>query len=174
MLRISLKWIAEGFYLSRIAEHKDYLCLSHCCPGEGGVNCRRCTHHLLRARIAAGWPTAKGTVLSSGVGTSYASYGAFFYAPRVSYRYEVGGVAFEGSSIQSTRAAYASEQQALAISARFPASAEVIVHYDPQDPSAAMLDLGNDAARRRIVIGLVAFCAPVVVAGLITWLNSLG
>ena len=131
-------------------------------------------YNVLRARSAAQWPETKGLVTASRVGDSYASYGAVWHAPRVTYRYEVAGVPFEGDLIQTARLVFSSESDAAAFSARYPVSSEVTVRYDPRKPESAVLDLGRDGARHEIVVGLCALAAPVVLGALITWLNSRG
>jgi len=131
-------------------------------------------HNLLRTRSAEHWPTTKGLVTASRVGDSYGGYGAFWHAPRVSYRYEVAGVPFEGELIQTARLVFSSESDAAEVSARYPVSAEVTVRYDPRNPEFGILDLGRASARREIVVGLCAIAAPFVLGALITRLNSLG
>jgi hypothetical protein len=127
---------------------------------------------LRRAIAAARWPCAHGRVEASSVRPSYASVAKCYYAPVVSYRYTVADRAFDGHAIQSVGTAYASEAEAKAIASRYPAGAEVTVRYDPQRPWIAMLELGNRAARRRMVIGAACLAAPFIFATLAAWHNS--
>jgi len=127
---------------------------------------------LRRATAAARWPCAKGRIESSSVRRSYASPARCYYAPVVFYRYTVADRAFDGHAFQSVGTAYASEAEARAITGRYPAGAEVTVHYDPQRPWIGMLDLGNRAARRRILIGAACLVAPIIFATLAAWDNS--
>jgi hypothetical protein len=125
-----------------------------------------------RATAAAHWPCVNGTVISSSVRQSYSSPARCYYVPVASYRYTVADRAFEGHAIQSVGTAYSSETEAKAIAGRYAAGAEVAVRYDPQRPWIAMLDLGNRAARRRMLIGAACLAAPFIFATLAAWHNS--
>lgn len=127
---------------------------------------------LRRATAAARWPSAKGRIESSSIRRSYASPARCYYAPVVSYRYAVADRAFDGHAFQSVGTAYSSQAEAQAIVDRYPAGAEVTVHYDPQRPWIGMLDLGNRAARRRMLIGAACLAAPFIFATLAAWHNS--
>jgi hypothetical protein len=124
---------------------------------------------LRRASAAVHWPCARGTIEASDVGPSFGSY----YVSRVSYRYKVDGDEFVAADIQSVRIAYSSETLAREVAARYPVGAGIDVRYDPQRPWSSLLELGNEAARRRMFIGAVCFAGPVLFATLAAWANSL-
>jgi len=130
--------------------------------------------NLVSARSAVHWPETKGKVVSSGTRQTFWDYGSLWHVPQVIYRYDVGGVPFEGDTIQTARLVFSSASEAAEASTRFPVSAEVTVRYDPERPDRAILDLGDDAARHEIVVSLWALSAPIVLAGLLTRLDLLG
>jgi hypothetical protein len=118
-------------------------------------------YRLAQAWTARSWTQATGEILSSEV----APVGIFrnFHTPMVSFRYVAGDFTYEGDDIQTARSAYLSESTAADVAARDPVGNKVPVHYDPQEPEFAVLDIGDSAARRRIRYGLAFFLAPVVI-----------
>ncbi len=103
-----------------------------------------------RGHASLSWPTVRGTVLESnlvhssrrtGTGRSATSR-ASEWTPIVRYEYEVGGVRFESGRVDfmtraGGRGAAEAELKGL------EAGAEVTVHYDPDEPSRAVLRAGN-------------------------------
>ncbi|MBI3705106.1 MAG: DUF3592 domain-containing protein [Rhizobiales bacterium] len=126
----------------------------------------------LQTRAAVSWPVFSGTVLSSEVGVSY-SYAGPMYAPEVNYRYDVHGQHLENDDIQSVSVRYLSASAAKAIADKYPVGAKVKVRVDPRDVTRSVLELGDNAARRRVVIGLLTLAAPVLAGALLNWLNTL-
>jgi len=118
-------------------------------------------YRSVQARAAKSWTQTTGEILSSEVAPS-GIYGRW-YTPMVSFRYLAGDFTYEGDDIQTARAAYASESAAADIAARYPAGSKVPVHYDPQEPEFAVLDISDSAARRRIRIGIAFLLAPVAI-----------
>ncbi len=125
-----------------------------------------------RARAAASWPVFSGEVLSSSVGESY-SYAGPMFVPEVNYRYDVHGQHLENDDIQMASVRYFSASVAKAIAGKYPVGAKVKVWVDPQDVTRSVLEHGDSAARRRIVIGFVTLLAPFAMGTLFSWLNSL-
>lgn len=122
-----------------------------------------------RASAAVSWPRARGTIESSRVRLT--SFKFALYVADVSYRYAVKGTDFTGDAIQATRVA-SFKSTAREIAARYPVGAEVDVRYDPSRPRSSMLELGNGAARGRMILGAVTFAAPPILAALGVWHNS--
>jgi hypothetical protein len=122
-------------------------------------------YRLVRARAARSWPQTAGEILSSEVSPTGLPY-MRFYMPLVSFRYVVDGNSYEGDAIETARAAYGSESEAVDIAARYPVGTKVQVHYDPQS-RFAVLEVGEGAACRRIWFGLIFLLIPLA-SGLVT------
>lgn len=103
-----------------------------------------------RGHASRWWPTVQGTMLESRVIESTRRTGGLRrgggstteWTPRVRYEYEVEGVRHESERVDfMTRAGgrSAAEQELRGLEAGAP----VTVHYDPADPSRAVLRPGN-------------------------------
>jgi hypothetical protein len=99
-----------------------------------------------RVREMRRWPTAPGTVVESRVehGITRTRRGsqitqAPFYIPRVVYKFGVGGIDIPGDQhgrmISSTNLALAEQ-----VVARLPVGTPVTVHYDPDQPTTAVVN----------------------------------
>lgn len=126
---------------------------------------------LLRARDAVFWPVFPGEILSSSIAQTIV-YGLVCYAPEVSYRYDVNGQHLESDAIQVTEARYFSEPAARAIADQYPVGAKINIRVDPQDVTDGILEAGSDAARRRIVFGLVTLILPFAVSPVLAGYNA--
>ncbi len=92
------------------------------------------------------WPAVTGTVLSSTVErrVSYGDQGEFegwLFTPRVTYRYEAGGLRREGRTLSLWEAWSSSEAWALQQSGRYPVGSAVQV-YHSRDGARAVLEPG--------------------------------
>ena len=88
---------------------------------------------------ARGWPTVTGKITERGVGpatTTGASRAGRYVEPRVSYSYTVDGKHYTGHRIALAANAY-DEAKARKVANELPDSVEV--HYNPSDPSDALL-----------------------------------
>ena len=111
-------------------------------------------------RDIARWPKAKGRVESSGVEsytcTEKDRYGYYrphtAFTPRVSYTYTVDGNELLGSAVARVEESTTNEATVEATVERYPAGAEVMVFYDPDDPSTAYLEV------RRSVGAIILLC----------------
>jgi hypothetical protein len=93
-----------------------------------------------RTKTMAAWPTALGRILSSGI-EPVASDGELRWRPVVRYMYEVSGqtVISTGLSLASSRDDYG-EAQARELALPYPANTTVVVFYNPERISEAVLD----------------------------------
>jgi hypothetical protein len=108
---------------------------------------------------ARGWPVVTGKIVERGVGpatTSGASRAGRYVEPRVTYTYTVEGKQLRGHRIALTTNAY-DEDQARRVANELPDSVEV--HYNPRDPS--------DAVLQPSAIGLSLFILIVGAIGLL-------
>lgn len=94
---------------------------------------------FMRKKMAAvsQWPSTMGTVLMSTLERRSSSEGSTDY-PVVQYSYQVGGQAYQsyklapGPAVGGTGAGK--------VVARYPAGAQVMVFYNPENPSEAVLE----------------------------------
>jgi hypothetical protein len=120
-----------------------------------------------RAVAAKSWPVTTGRVVASETTLLYAP------APIVRFRYTVDGEEYESDKIQFGRLSSWTEETARRVATRYPAGAHVRVHYDPDDPDTAVLELAHDAARRGVWMGAALFVLPFVLAWPFVWINNL-
>jgi hypothetical protein len=114
----------------------------------------------LRARRAAGWPTAAGEIVESARDRRERTGGrpGAVYRIRLRYAYEVDGELYTGRAIaplQQDLERGVDARDAQAILAAYPQGARVAVHYDPAAPSTAYLETGL-GDRRGVVLGVAA------------------
>lgn len=92
-------------------------------------------------RRAHAWPTTSGRVVSSQVRKVEMGGGAAL-TPAVVYSYDVGGKTYRSGAVRVGHPPfYNTSRKAEAAAARYPAGADVTVHYDPAAPTIAALDL---------------------------------
>ena len=84
------------------------------------------------------WPSTMGTVLMSNLEARHSSEGGWTNYPVVQYSYQAGGQAYQGSRIAPGPEVGGSG--AGKVVARYPAGAQVMVFYNPQNPSDAVLE----------------------------------
>lgn len=87
------------------------------------------------------WPVTDGTVISSEVKRLNSSKGSSKSAPLIRYQYKVGSEEFTSEKYSST-VARGSSSWARDIVDMHPAGTEVKVHYNPGQPSRAVLVTG--------------------------------
>lgn len=92
----------------------------------------------LRMREVSGWLSTTGTVLTSRLEEWESSPGEIMDYPVVTYSYHVNGQAYEGRRIAPS--AESGGSGAGKVIARYPVGSSVQVFYNPQDPSAAVLE----------------------------------
>ena len=117
------------------------------------------------SRTARAWPVVSGEIIQRGVGpstTTGASRPGKYFEPKVTYSYQVGAAAFTGHRISLTTKAY-DEDTAKKVANELPDSVEV--HYNPADPSDAVLDPGSIGVSILLVIG--GIIAALIGGGLV-------
>lgn len=126
-------------------------------------------YYLYIGNETLSWSSVQGSVVKTDVNTDYSrqkTSGATFntyvyYSVSVTYRYEVDGQRYSSSRYSfgegdaaSWRFRERSDAEAEAAS-RFPAGAVVTVHYDPENPTEAVLKPGwNWGTLTPLLIGL--------------------
>lgn len=107
----------------------------------------------MRAALATkSWPATPGKVISSTIEAHGSDEDATYYN-RISYSYEVDGVAYTSNRIRTGPEAPAwSQASAMIIAGKYAEGMPVKVSYDPNDPSFAILEPGISGES---IIGLV-------------------
>ena len=125
-----------------------------------------------QAAAASRWPVTTGRIVSSTVehyrtrvGGARSGTMATFYEPVVEYSYRVNGREYHSTQLGFGRRVVGSEELAQAKAAQYPAGTEVAVHYDPDTPSNAVLDLKVAYATPLLVLTLVFFAAALFFSG---------
>ena len=95
---------------------------------------------FMRKKMAAvsQWPSTMGTVLASTIEWRSSSEGGSTAYPVVQYSYQVNGQAYQ--SYKLAPGPEVGGTGAKKVVARYPAGAQVMVFYDPQNPSDAVLE----------------------------------
>ena len=121
---------------------------------------------------AAGWPVTGGHIVSSTVehyrtrvGGARSGTLTTFYEPVVEYAYRVNGREYHGAQLSFGARVAGSEELAQAKAAQYPAGTEVVVHYDPDNPSNAVLDLKIAYVRPLLVLALAFFGLALFFSG---------
>ena len=122
-------------------------------------------NQFMKARKAAEtWPVAAGTVLNSSVQThtrrNSRGQTTRSYEPRVSYQYQVGGQTFTGERLGFGNASYGQGKADKKI-ALYPQGAPVSVHYDPADPSKAVLETKAAGGASYLALGIILLVVGV-------------
>ena len=124
-----------------------------------------------RAKAAQSWPVIPGIVVNSTVveheSTDSEGDRSVTYEPLVEYSYNVMGQAFNAKRIAfgANRFNY---KQAAEIAARYPAGAQVNVHYNPDKVKDATLETSAAGGKLFTILGAV-----MGAGGLVTMIVSL-
>lgn len=91
-----------------------------------------------RMATVSQWPTTMGTVQGSRIDYRHSSDSGTVEYPVVEYSYQVGGQTYHGSKIAPGMEVGGTG--ARKVVGRYPAGAQVMVFYNPQNPSDAVLE----------------------------------
>jgi len=109
-------------------------------------------------KAAETWLTVTGSVLSSDVtihrSHSSKGYTTVSYMPKVTYEYQVNGQKYIGDGIGFGNATYG-KQKADNIAAAYPQGSQVDIHYNPADPSKAVLEPKSVGGGNLIALGII-------------------
>jgi len=125
-----------------------------------------------QAAAASKWPVTTGRIVSSTVehyrtrvGGARSGTLTTFYEPVVEYSYRVNGREYHSSQLSFGGRVAGSEQLAQAKAAQYPAGTEVSVHYDPDNPTNAVLDLKIAYATPLLALAVVFFGLALFFSG---------
>ena len=124
---------------------------------------------FMRRRMAAvsQWPSTMGTVNASYLESRSSSEGGSTNYPVVQYSYRVGGQAYQGLKIAP--GPEVGGTGAGKVVGRYPAGAQVMVFYNPQNPSDAVLETKAPAQWILWLILVIFDCVLCGVIPLIWW-----
>jgi len=115
-----------------------------------------------KAKTTETWPTANGTIVSSRLDQNTRTerrdghtYTSTSYAPIVEYTYEIGGKPYQGNRIFPGATMSYDLGTAQGIVNRYQPGAAVTVHYDPADPTQAVLETKSKGGNLFLIIGAV-------------------
>lgn len=112
------------------------------------------------------WPSTMGTVISSGIDRRSSSDGYTDY-PSVQYSYQVDGRPYQGTKIAPGMEVGGTG--AGKVVARYPAGAQVMVFYNPQNPSDAVIERKAPAQWLMWVLLVIFDCSLCAVIPLAWW-----
>jgi len=124
---------------------------------------------FMRRKMAAvsQWPSTMGTVMMSTLEQRSSSEGGYTNYPVVQYSYQVGGQPYQsyklapGPEVGGTGAGK--------VVARYPAGAQVMVFYNPQNPSDAVLERKAPAQWLMWLLLVIFDCVLCGVIPIIWW-----
>jgi Protein of unknown function (DUF3592) len=115
---------------------------------------------------ASGWPAIGGRIVKSGVehyrkrvGGAQSGTLTTFYEPVVEYSYRVNDHEYHSTQVSFGGKSASSQAIAEAAAARYPTGNLVLVHYDPKNPSNAVLEL-------KVALGVPLLAVAIAFFGL--------
>ncbi len=115
---------------------------------------------------ASTWPSTLGTVTLSMIQMRHSNDGSTPY-PVVQYSYQVTGQPYQGSKVMP--GPEVGGTGARKVVERYPAGAQVMVYYNPQNPSEALLERGTPGFIKWFWVILVILDAFLCGLGGILW-----
>lgn len=122
------------------------------------------------AQVSLGWPTVPGKVTGSRIAVKVEERDANSprttrYQLEVEYAYRVGDRDYRGNRLKwGWTKSYYNRRHAEADLAAYAAGTEVVVHYDPANPSHAVLDpTSKSGMPLRLIVGGALIVAGVLV-----------
>ena len=129
---------------------------------------------IRQSTIASRWPVAEGRIVSSRtesfqtrVGGASSGQMTTFYQAVVEYSYRVEGSEYHSTQLRFGAKESSGERRAKAKAARYPAGSKVQVHYDPADPSQAVLEVRVALNWLLVLVTVVFLVLAVFSSGLV-------
>jgi hypothetical protein len=117
------------------------------------------------------WPTVQGTVHAKDVWMRSGRHGSNDYIPSLRYYYELNGTAYTSETIRHGGLSTPSKTEAFAIISPYAVGMPTTVHYDPHNPSNAVLQVGTFIDGMRMLgLGLGTLLAGLLIGR--TLINS--
>lgn len=115
-----------------------------------------------RMAVVSQWPSTMGTVNASYLERRSSSEGGYTNYPVVQYAYQVSGQAYQGMKVAP--GPEVGGTGAGTVVARYPAGAQVMVFYNPQNPSDAVLETKAPA---QWILWLILIVFDIALCGVI-------
>ncbi|HEX8850519.1 MAG TPA: DUF3592 domain-containing protein [Gemmatimonadaceae bacterium] len=119
-----------------------------------------------RARRMTAWPSVRGRVTGSTLVTDHTRMedGTTAYYPQISYQYVVAGLEYRSQrrSLVDVGGSGLARGVAQRVLARYPVGSDVLVFYDPEHPSEAILERPDPVAGP---VALFALGGALLIAG---------
>ncbi|MEI8133183.1 MAG: DUF3592 domain-containing protein [Leptolinea sp.] len=114
---------------------------------------------IKKAKAAEAWPTISGLILSSELHenrryNTKSHVTNTSYEPRIQYQYSILGQNYLGTSLYIGKSSYSYGAASKKIET-YPQGAPVVVHYNPADPSKAVLEPKAASGILNLVIGII-------------------
>jgi len=124
---------------------------------------------FMRRKMAAvsQWPSTMGTVMMSRIEQRSSSEGGYTDYPVIQYAYQIGGQAYQGYKLAP--GPEVGGTGAGKVVARYPSGAQVMVFYNPQNPSEAVLERKAPAQWLLWLILAIFDCVLCGVIPIIWW-----
>ncbi len=126
-------------------------------------------------RASPQWPMAEAKILTATVAAKWHPTAGTYYVPRVHDAYTVAGQQHVGDMICPgvEQFGYGGKTEAQTHVARYPVGTNVPVHYNPENPTQAVLEATEIGGGRNIFAG--AICAPLAIGALMLalWASAL-
>jgi hypothetical protein len=108
-----------------------------------------------RRAIGSSWPTVPAKVVYANVATEArpGKRKGQRFVPVVAYEYVVDGILYRAARLRFADSSQPKEDAAWDIADRFPVGSAINVHYDPQSPVEATIEVAANPLRTRLVIG---------------------
>jgi hypothetical protein len=113
------------------------------------------------------WPSTMGTVMASRLEQRHSSDSGWVDYPVIQYSYQVGGQSYQGMKLAPGPEVGGSG--AGKVVARYPTGAQVMVFYNPQNPSDAVLERKAPAQWLMWLILVIFDCVLCGVIPIIWW-----
>jgi hypothetical protein len=120
-----------------------------------------------RMAVVSQWPSTMGTITASSIEQRHSSEGGWVDYPVVQYSYQVAGHPYQGMKLAPGPEVGGSG--ARKVVARYPAGAQVMVFYNPQKPSDAVLETKAPAQWLMWLLLVIFDCVLCGVIPLIWW-----
>ena len=125
--------------------------------------------YFMRRKMAAvsQWPSTMGTVMTSTIEWRSSSDSGSTAYPVVQYSYQVNGQAYQSYKLAPGPVVGGTGAQKVV--ARYPAGAQVMVFYNPQNPSDAVLEKKAPAQWLMWLLLVIFDCALCGVVPIVIW-----
>ena len=117
--------------------------------------------------VVSQWPSTIGAVIASRLEQRHSSEGGWVDYPVIQYSYQVGGQPYQGMKLAPGPEVGGSG--AGKVVARYPTGAQVMVFYNPQNPSDAVLERKAPAQWLMWLILVIFDCVLCGVIPIIWW-----